>query len=291
MTTAAFATFLSLALIAPFIAWGFYLLRMQFSGEREIPVTIEAVTLALLVVFYAFQFALLEALLSDSLGQFVGASLLLIATGAALYGPMLTSLISRVMVGMFMPDSDAPIRTPHFGAGERHERLDDFEGALLEYESVARLFPNHPDVLLRLGSTLARLGRYEEAAEQLTLGVEANPDPEESYPLVARLVEILDHNLGKREDAIGVLTKFASRFEGSTEAERAQRRIERLTKTRSALATARPAAISEETMDTDGAPGAPLPGMALPSAESASNDEDDDDTGLPGAALPPPRGL
>lgn len=284
MTTADFATYLSLALTAPFVAWGFYLLRLQFTGNQEIPVVLEAVTLAMLIVFYAFQFALLEALLADSLAQFVGACLLLIAVGAALYGPMLTSLFSRTLVGMLMPDAEAPVSTPHLGAGERLERLDDFEGALHEYESVARLFPNHPDLALRLGSTLAHLGRYDEAVEKLEDALAGNDDPSESYPLLARLVEVFVSNLNRRDAAIAALETFAARFEGSEEAERASRRVERLAKASGTLvavpSSARP---PEETTEM---PGTALPGLdGEPAGGSAAGTAPDQDE-MPGAALP-----
>ena len=287
MTTADFATYLSLALMAPFVVWGFYLLRLQFTGDEEIPVVLEAVTLGLLIVFYAFQFAVLEALLSDSLGLFVGACLLLIALGAGLYGPMLTSFLSRTLVGVFMPNAEPPVSTPHLGAGERLERLDDFEGALHEYESVARMFPDHPDVALRMGSTLARLERYEEAAEHLEKALGANEDPEESYPLLARLVEILVTDMDQRGAAIEALGQFAEKFAGTNEAERAQRRMERLSQApASMVAVPRPTERDKPQDDSD-MPGALLPGMEAPPPEpSAEGDGDDDDSELPGSGLP-----
>ena len=290
MIRAEIAVYISLALMVPFLAWGFYLVRLRFVRDEDVSVGVEAGTLAMLIVFYAFQFALLEALLADSLLQFVGACLILITAGVGLYGAMITSLISRALVGVFLPDAEAPVRTPHLGAGERMERLDDFEGALHEYESVAKLFPGHPDVVLRIGSTLARLGRFEEAARQLETGLAQNADPEESYPLLARLVEILVTNLDRREDAIGALGQFAAKYDGTDESERATRRMERLQHAPGPLA---PRAVlqpaGESGNEDSDMPGALLPGLVEPPGERNLDLDEDEDTELPGTSLPPPR--
>lgn len=228
MIQAAAAVFISLALMVPFLGWGFYVLRVRTVRDEELPTTIEAVTIGGLIVFYAFQFALFEALLGDRLPLLFGACLVIVGAGGALYGSTIASMISRLLVGVFLPTAGAPVRTPHLGAGERLERLDDLEGALHEYESVARVFPDHPDVSLRMGALLARLGRHNEAVGCLARAIAANRDPEEAFPLVVRMVEILDIDLGDRKQATGTLEEFVRRFHGSSEAGRAQARLERL---------------------------------------------------------------
>ena len=102
--------------------------RLASAGFSRSTVSVagEAVTFLGLVVFFVVQFAVLSMWLSKSPVLFLLAVLGLLASLLALYGPMLMSLGSHVLVDAVMP-SGAPLsHTPKYGAAEGFEQKGDY---------------------------------------------------------------------------------------------------------------------------------------------------------------------
>lgn len=67
------------------------------------------------------------------------------------------------------------IANEHFRLGTLYLEIDRSEDALDEFRKAEKLFPDMPDVLVRHGVTLRKLGRGVEAAEKFRSAVRINP--------------------------------------------------------------------------------------------------------------------
>ncbi|HPV38571.1 MAG TPA: tetratricopeptide repeat protein [Candidatus Hydrogenedentes bacterium] len=219
---------LSGLLLIPYLCWGVYLLKVRFQHQTELSVAGEAVTFLGLVVFFVVQFAVLSMWLSKSPVLFLLAVLGLLASLLALYGPMLMSLGSHVLVDAVMP-SGAPLsHTPKYGAEEGFEQKGDYEAAAREYMAVARMFPKESRASLRAGDNLMKLDRPEEAVVWLKRGLHCLAEPEESLRVVNRIAEIYYRRLNRPEDAKEAFRGYLERFPDAEYADSVKRRLARL---------------------------------------------------------------
>lgn len=219
---------LSGLLLIPYLCWGVYILRERFHHQAELSVACEAITFLGLVVFFVIQFAMLSLWLSKSPIMFLLAVLGLLASLLALYGPMLMSLGSHMLVGALMP-SGAPLsHTPKYGAAEGFEQKGDYEAAAREYMAVARMFPKEAKASLRAGDNLIKLDRAEEGVVWLKRGLHYLTEPEESLRVVNRIAEIYHRNLERPEEAKEAFRDYLNRFPDAEYADSVKRRLARL---------------------------------------------------------------
>jgi len=215
-------------LLIPFLAWGIYTLHVRFKRKEELNPIVEGVTLVGVILFLAMEMALLRASLGHLAGFQVAAALGLFLATAALYGHVLLSLLSHAFVGMFLPSGHNTPQTPKYGAAEALEQKGDYEGAVAEYEAVARMFPKDPKAALRIGDNLARLGRTDEAAPWFERAFERMNSPEKCVSVAFRVFEIYQRQLEQPEDARRVLERYLERFPNSKHAEAVQRKLDGL---------------------------------------------------------------
>ncbi len=216
---------LSGLLLIPYLCWGVYLLKLRFQHQSELSVAGESFTFLGLVVFLIVQFSVLSLWLSDSPLAFILAVVGLLSSLLALYGPMLMSLGSHVLVDAVMP-SGAPVsHTPKYGAAEGFEQKGDYEAAAREYMAVARMFPKEARASLRAGDNLMKLDRPEEAVLWLKRGLNHVTEAEESLRVVNRIAEIYLRKLERPDEARDAFEGYLKRFPDAEYAESVRRRL------------------------------------------------------------------
>jgi tetratricopeptide (TPR) repeat protein len=149
----------------------------------------------------------------------------LLASLLALYGPMLMSLGSHVLVDAVMPSGTPVSHTPKYGAAEGFEQKGDYEAAAREYMAVARMFPKESRASLRAGDNLMKLDRPEEAVLWLKRGLNFLTDAEESLRVVNRIAEIYLRRLERPEEAKEVFQAYLERYPDAEYAASVRRRL------------------------------------------------------------------
>ncbi len=215
------------AAFVPYLAWGVYALRRRYRFHEDIPRRIEAVTLIGLVLFVALETYLLHRFMRDSPGFFFFAVLGLLVSAMALYGPMLISLSSQIIVDMVMPSERSKTHEPGYGPAEALERAGDFEGALQEYLIIARMFPREPAVLLRIAECCLRLNRTAEAAGWFERAANYLDSAERCLQVANRLCELYNRQLNRPEEAVRVLEAYLDRYPDAEYAESVRQRLKR----------------------------------------------------------------
>ncbi|MBN2307391.1 MAG: hypothetical protein JXR94_00380 [Candidatus Hydrogenedentes bacterium] len=219
---------LSGLLLIPYLLWGVYLLRHRLSVTAEIGPRVEAATLGALVIFFMFEFSLLKAWLGNDPLRLILASLGLIGSGMALYGPMAVSFSSYVFTELLMPRGYWASDEPRYGVAEGLEQIGDFEGAAREYIALGNMFPKQARAALRAGDNLMKVGREEAAAEWFERGIANLNSPDEALPVVNRLAELYSRKLERPEDARRVLEAYVERYPDGEYAESVRARVQRL---------------------------------------------------------------
>lgn len=219
---------LGMLALVPFIGWGIYGLDRRYRRHVEWPLSIEAMTLLVVLLLVAFEMTLLRTWMRDQILFYVFAVLGLFLSCVALYAHMAISLTSRFIVDIVSPGEDSAPDTPRFGPAEILEHRKDYDGALQEYLVLARIYPRHPAVHLRVAETLLRLSRPEESVQWLSKSLRYLTTDENSLPVVSRLCEVHERVLKDETQARRVLSEYIARFPQSKHAEAIRQRLERL---------------------------------------------------------------
>ncbi|MCX5759732.1 MAG: tetratricopeptide repeat protein [Candidatus Hydrogenedentes bacterium] len=211
----------------PYLAWGIYALRRRYRYHEDIPPRVEALTLIGLILFFAAETYLLHRFMSDSPGYFFFAVLGLIVSAAALYGSMMISLSSQVIIDMIMPSERSKTFEPRYAPAEALERQEDFQGALQEYLVIARMFPREPTVLLRIAESYVRLGRHDEAVAWFERASSYIDSAERCLQVANRLCELYNRQLDRPDEAVRVLETYLHRYPEAEYADSVRQRLKR----------------------------------------------------------------
>jgi len=214
--------------LVPYFGWGIYTLRLRYRYHEELTFAAEAGTLGAVFVFYVIELMLFRMTLNNMPLQLMFAILGLILSGAALYGPMLVSLGSRLVVDVIVPGDRSVTNEPRFGPAEALERQGDYEGALQEYLVISRIFPRESSVLLRIANTMVRLSREEEAVNWFERALSFMNSPEKSLQVTNRLSSMYNNQLGRPADSVRVLEAYLVKFPKSEYAESVGERLQRM---------------------------------------------------------------
>lgn len=215
-------------MLIPYLVWGVYTLRLRFRHHEEIGTLLECSTLVSLLVFYICEIALLRFWLNKTPVICVFAILGLAVSGAALYGPMIVSQLSQLVVNMLMPAARSETHEPQYGPAEALERQGDFEAAINEYMVIERIFPKETTPALRIAGNLMKLGRAEEAAPWFERSLQSQESPEKSLQITNRLCDIYCRQLDREDDAVMVLEQYLEKFPDAEYSESVQKRLARL---------------------------------------------------------------
>lgn len=218
----------AVAALVPFVGWGVYGLHRRFRRHEEFPPLVEGLTLLVVLGLVAFEMTQMRDLMREQVLYYVFAELGLFISCVSLYAHMAISLTSRLIVDIVSPGEDAAPDQPRFGPAEILEHDKDYEGALQEYQVLARIYPRHPSVHLRIAENLLRLSRPQEAADWLARALKYLPSEESQLPVVSRMCEVYERNLHDTAQAGLVLETFLRHFPASSHAEAIRHRLERL---------------------------------------------------------------
>lgn len=219
-------TVISIVLFLPFVYWGVKTLQMRYVWHEEIPMRVEAISVAGLVAFCLVQLFLLRGMIDAGPVLFIFAGLGVFVAGAALYGHMLVSLVAQLLVEAMMPHGEHDPNKPQLGPAEALERQGDYEGALQEYYVLARIFPKDPMVAGRVGETLMTLERPAEAAPWFERALGMISSEEASLRITNRLSQIYGRQLNKPEDARRVLAQYLDQFPNAEYAGSVRKRLD-----------------------------------------------------------------
>ena len=222
------ARILTGAVLVPYLAWGVYTLRVRYRYHEDLPAAAQAATLLALAVFYIVEFYLLGLAMRNMKVYYAFAVLGLAVSGAALYGPLLISMISRVLVDSIMPAERSSTREPHYAPAEALEREGDFEGALREYLVIARIFPKEAIVYLRIGDLYTKLDRPERAVTWFERGLALLDSADKGLRIVNRLCSIYTRQLERPEDAQRLLREYLDKYPAAEYADSVLKRLQRL---------------------------------------------------------------
>lgn len=227
-TTFNFAWVLSGILLIPYLFWGVFLLRQRLVYRAELDRAVELFTIAALVFFFIFEFTLLKMYLGNSPVKLVFSSLGLVASGIALYGPLLISFGSHLMVDLVMPSAQFDPSVPQYGAAAGCELRGDFEAAAREYAAIARMFPKDSHAPLRAADNFMKNDEIDQALPFFQQGLRNVRSSSEALRISNRLFDIYRRNLNDVVKAKAVLQDFVMRFPDAEYAESVKNRIERL---------------------------------------------------------------
>lgn len=194
-----------------FVAFGVWSLQQRFRRYEEWALRTQVVVLLAVFAFYTLEIKALRLLLVGEPVYFMFALLGLAAAGFALYGHILVSLLSRLMVEAVVPDNPAQYGIPRLGPAEILEHDEDWEGALNEYYVLARVYPNNALIYGRIANNLLRLERHGEAVKWLERSLEATEHPRDALVLLRRLWDT-HAQLGEHQDARDAVLAFTRRF-------------------------------------------------------------------------------
>ena len=219
---------LSVGLMIPFLAWGIYTLRVRFQFHEDFAPRVEAMTLVFIAVFLTVEFVLLRTWMTNSPVLYLFSIMGLIVSSTALYGAMLVSLASRLLVDLVSQAEPTDSDTPHYGPAESLELTGDHEGALQEYLVIARIYPKDASATLRIASSLTKLSRYSEATEFFEKALNLLRDEERALRITNRLSDIYHRQLNRSDDAVRVLENYQVKYPDSSRLEAVQKRLTRI---------------------------------------------------------------
>lgn len=194
-----------------FVAFGIWSLHKRFQKFEEWSFSTQLFVLLGVAIFYLIEIQSLSILLKESVVQFIFALLGLLVAGLALYGHIVVSVTSRMLVEVLVPDNPAAATIPRTGPAEALERHQDWEGALNEYYILARMYPRNAMLCIRAANNLVRLNRNEEAVAWFQRAIKYTDKPEDNLAIVRRLCDTLE-TLNQPEKINEALRTFAERF-------------------------------------------------------------------------------
>ncbi|HOQ90589.1 MAG TPA: hypothetical protein PLX03_10670, partial [Candidatus Hydrogenedentes bacterium] len=135
----------------------------RFQRREEIPPMHEVAALGCALILGGLEMRFLREALERFPVYYVFSAIGVLITLSALYGHLVASLISRLLLEWITTGTESDIDRPLFGAGEACMRRGDYANAAREFTVLARLHPRDPAVFLRLGEALAHTGDHRRA--------------------------------------------------------------------------------------------------------------------------------
>lgn len=270
--------------LVPYFGWGLYSLRLHFRYHEEFRPAVAAFTLGGVLFFYLIETSLLRVYLAKQPAFFIFALLGLFVSGAALYGNMVVSLISQLLVDAVAPGERSHTREPHYGPAEALERLGDYEGALEEFLVIARIFPREPKPVVKIAEMQIHLHEPEKAAKWFERAVRMIHSPEESLQVTNRACELYLRQLDAPMEAIRLLEDYLDRFPKSEFEGRVEDRIHRIEEQMAAPKDEKREAVSAASAVVSGEEGEGIPMLPSEQAQAVVEDEGGGIPLLPGSS-------
>lgn len=215
--------------LVPYFGWGFYTLRLRYRYHEELSLLSEGATAGALLVFFLVELYLLKWSLGSLPVLMIFSILGLFVSGAALYGPVLVSLCSRLLVDLMMPAERSKTREPRYAPAEALERDGDFAGALNEYLVIARVFPRDATVLTRIGEMHMNLGQPQEAVRWFERALVCIDSAERSLQVTNRVCSVYARHLESPHEVRRLLSDYVEKFPEAPYTVSVRQRLVRLT--------------------------------------------------------------
>ena len=222
--------FIFITLLIPYLLWGIYILRLQFTYREELEAKMKWSTISGVLAFFFIELFVLRKWIGADSTTYLFTTMGLMLSTAALYGHLAVSIASQMVVDFIHPPDDHESHTPDFAPAEALEEIGDYNGALQEYLVIGRIFPKDPDPLLRLADTYMHIDDPENAVIYYEKGVALVLESERALRITNRLFGIYTTTLEQDEAAKEALHQFLKRFPDSEECASAQRRLNQLDK-------------------------------------------------------------
>jgi hypothetical protein len=197
--------------VTVFLFFGVWSLHQRFQQHQEWAIRTQAIVLLAVMVFYFVEVTTLRLLLVGETVYFIFSLLGLITTGLALYGHIVVSLFSRLLVELVVPDTPGASAVPRLGPAEMLEHEQDWEGALNEYYVLAHIYPGNALIYGRIATNLLQLERPEEAAQWFERSLKHTSQANDALVLLRRLWDAYEA-VGERNKAREAVHRFIERF-------------------------------------------------------------------------------
>lgn len=208
----------SIGLLIFLFFWGFITLYYKWSKKVQLPIWVEIFSLILMLVILAIEIIKLREWLTNYPLIYLFSVLGLFIAISALYSHSIISVISSLIINIIVPGEELAPDTPRFGPAEILERQKDYQGALNEYLVLARIYPHHTSVHLRIANVLEKMNKKEDALNWLEKSLKYVKKDEDAYVIVARYCD-LAQELGKIGPALSIIDRSLATYPDSIHAQ------------------------------------------------------------------------
>lgn len=227
---------LSVILLFFLFIWGIYSVYLKVSQPYRYPRWMDVFSLVLMCSVLGLELIQLREWLRNYPLYYIFSFLGLFIAVTALYSHNIVSIVTSIALSLTYPGEENAPDVPRFGPAEILEKKKDYEGALKEYMVLARIYPYHSAVYIRIANILDKMGRTEEGIEWLKRSFKYLSKDIEMYSVVARYCDLAE-KLGLEKDALDIIDMLLAKYPTSDFVENLQKRrkkiLERKEKTKS----------------------------------------------------------
>lgn len=201
----------SILLLGFLFFWGVFLLYQKWIKNYDYPFWLDLLSLIIMFVILGIELLQFRDWLRNYPLLYILSALGLFIAASALYSQSFISLITLIFLSIIHPGEESAPDVPRFGPAEILERQNDWEGALNEYFVLARIYPHHPSVHLRIANAYTKMKQPEEALHWLKKSLQYLKKEEDTYLIIARYCDIA-HDIGDIPSATEMMDYFLNQY-------------------------------------------------------------------------------
>ncbi|MGC8738590.1 MAG: hypothetical protein ACP5UA_08090 [Candidatus Hydrogenedens sp.] len=218
---------ISILLLSFLFFWGVFLLYQKWIKNYDYPLWLDLLSLIIMFLVLAIELLQFKDWLQNYPLLYVLSALGLFITASALYSQSFISLLTLIFLSIIHPGEESSPDVPRFGPAEILERQNDWKGALNEYFVLARIYPHHPSVHLRIANAYIKMKQPEEALHWLKKSLQYLKKEEDTYLIIARYCDIA-HDIGDIPSAKEMIDYFLNQYPESTHSQSILERKKRM---------------------------------------------------------------
>ncbi|MCA1901266.1 MAG: hypothetical protein LDL53_03440 [Candidatus Hydrogenedens sp.] len=205
---------ISVLLLGFLFFWGLYMLYQKWARKVEVPLWIDLISLIIMFVILGIEILQFRDWMKEYTLLYILSSLGLFVSATALYAQSFISLVTTIFLSIIQPGEESSPDIPRFGPAEILEHEKDYEGALNEYLVLARIYPYHPSVHIRIANMYLKLNQPRESMDWLKKSLKYLKKDEDVYLIVARYCDIA-HDLGELSLESEMIDYYLSKYPNS----------------------------------------------------------------------------
>lgn len=229
---------ISIILLGFLFFWGVSLLYQKWIKNYDYPFWLDLLSLIIMFTILGIELLQLRDWLRNYTLLYILSVLGLFITVSALYSHSFISLTTLVFLSIIHPGEESAPDVPRFGPAEILERENDWRGALNEYFVLARIYPHHPSVHIRIANAYVKLNQPKESLQWLKKALHYLKKEEDIYLIIARYCDIA-HDIGDIDSAMEIIGYYLKQYPNSPHSKSILERKKRMkidtTKERSSL--------------------------------------------------------